>query len=65
VDRNLRREIEQRLLTLELQGADINRAARRVGWTPEEGLRHLEEFLEDMRLLRADFARSRAAAQPE
>jgi hypothetical protein len=65
VDRKRQREIRQRLLTLEREGADIGRAARRVGWTPEEGLRHLEEFLEDMRLLRSDFARSRTAAQPE
>ncbi|MGI8610589.1 MAG: hypothetical protein ACR2MY_15425 [Candidatus Dormibacteria bacterium] len=58
MDRDRQQEIRQRLLALEGEGADLGRVLRRIGWTPEEGLRHLEEFLDDMRLLRVDFARS-------
>ena len=52
-------EIRERLTELKARGVDLARVFRRITWTPEDGLRHLEEFLDDMRLLREDFQRSK------
>ena len=47
------------LLDLERRGIDWRQLQMRLRMTPDERLRHLEEFMEDVRALRADVVRSR------
>ncbi len=47
------------LRDMERRGVDWRQLVSRLRMTPDERLRHLEEFMDDMRALRADMARSR------
>jgi hypothetical protein len=48
------------LAGLRERGIDGPQLLSRLGMSPDERLRHLEEFVGDMRALRRDVARSRA-----
>jgi hypothetical protein len=50
------------LRDLERQGIDWRQLRTRLRMTPDERLRHLEEFIEDVQALRRDVARSRRRA---
>jgi hypothetical protein len=50
------------LRDLERQGIDWRQLLTRLRMTPDERLRHLEEFIDDMQALRQDVARSRRRA---
>ena len=47
------------LRDMERRGVDWRQLLTRLRMTPDERLRHLEEFMDDMRALREDVARSR------
>lgn len=47
------------LRDMERRGVDWRQLLSRLRMTPDERLRHLEEFMDDMRALRQDVARSR------
>jgi len=47
---------------LEQRGIDWRQLLSRLRMTPDERLRHLEEFLEDIRVLRDDMAQSQRRA---
>ena len=49
-------------LAWEQQGIDWRQLLMRLRMTPDERLRHLEEFIDDMQALRRDVARSRRSA---
>ena len=50
------------LRDLERQGIDWRQLLTRLRMTPDERLRHLEEFIADVQALRQDVARSRRHA---
>lgn len=50
------------LRDMERRGIDWRQLLMRLRMTPDERLRHLEEFMDDMRALRQDVARSRRQA---
>lgn len=63
MDAAAERESDDPLLRdLERQGIDWRQLLTRLRMTPDERLRHLEEFIEDMQSLRQDVARSRRHA---
>jgi len=47
------------LRDMERRGVDWRQLLTRLRMTPDERLRHLEVFMDDMRALREDVARSR------
>jgi len=49
---------------LERSGVDWRQLLGRLRMSPDERLRHLEEFIEDVQQLRQDLARSRSQARP-
>lgn len=48
---------------LERRGVDWRQLLSRLRMSPDERLRHLEEFVEDIQELRRDVARSRSRAR--